>query len=89
MAVPARLKRISAATARIAIAQAVLGLALGGLDHLALPPIVRTLAAAFHLVMALTILAQASSTATAYDMWEEHEFGEGPAPTAAEKPAAC
>lgn len=73
-AVPERLRRISAATARIAIAQAVLGLALGGLEHLDLPPIVLTLVAAFHLVLALTILAQASSTATAYDMWEEKEF---------------
>ena len=27
-----------------------------------------------HLVVALAIIAQASSAATAYDMWEEKEF---------------
>jgi len=27
-----------------------------------------------HLVTALAIITQASSVATAYDMWEEHEF---------------
>jgi hypothetical protein len=27
-----------------------------------------------HLVVALAMIAQASSTATAYDMWEEKEF---------------
>lgn len=27
-----------------------------------------------HLVIALAIITQASSVATAYDMWEEHEF---------------
>jgi hypothetical protein len=27
-----------------------------------------------HLVIALAIITQASSVATAFDMWEEHEF---------------
>jgi hypothetical protein len=27
-----------------------------------------------HLIIALAIISQASSTATAYDMWEEKEF---------------
>lgn len=91
-AVPERLKRISAATANIAIAQAVLGLGLGALGHFELPSIVPTLVAALHLVLALTILAQAASTATAYDMWEEREFGSAeaaaPAAPADAKPAA-
>ena len=28
----------------------------------------------FHLIFGLAIIAQAASTATAYDMWEEKEF---------------
>jgi hypothetical protein len=74
-AVPARLKRISRATANIAIAQAVLGAGVGALMHFSLPSWVGTLAAGVHLALALTILAQAGSTATAYDMFEEKEFG--------------
>jgi hypothetical protein len=74
-AVPDRLKRISRATANIAIAQAVLGAGVGALMHVSIPSWIRTLCAAFHLVLALTILAQAGSTATAYDMFEEQEFG--------------
>jgi hypothetical protein len=27
-----------------------------------------------HAIMALAIITQAASMATAYDMWEEHEF---------------
>jgi len=79
-AVPDRLKRISRATANIAIAQAVLGAGVGGLMHFSLPSWVRTLAAGIHLALALTILAQASSTATSYDMWEEKELGTPPTP---------
>ena len=76
-AVPDRLKRISRATANIAIAQAVLGAGVGALMHFNLPSWVGTLAAGVHLALALTILAQAGSTATAYDMFEEQEFGPG------------
>jgi len=28
----------------------------------------------FHIVVALAIITQAASVATAYDMWEEHEY---------------
>ena len=79
LSVPARLKRISKATAGFALFQLATGLALGAVMHLAptLPfaaPVLRGL----HIVSALTILAQASSVATGYDMWEEKEFGESP-----------
>jgi len=74
--VPTRLKRISKVTAGFAVFQVVGGLALGAATHLApnLPAVAPVLRAA-HVVCALTILAQASSVATAYDMWEEKEFG--------------
>ncbi len=74
--VPARLKRISKATAGFAIFQLAVGMALGGVMHL-IPnvPFVAPALRGLHVVAALTILAQASSTATGYDMWEEKEIG--------------
>ena len=79
MAVPARLKRISKATAMFAVFQIATGLALGAVMHFA-PNLsfVSLVLRGLHVVSALTILAQASSAATAYDMWEEKEFGSGP-----------
>ncbi|MBN2338897.1 MAG: hypothetical protein JXP48_10190 [Acidobacteria bacterium] len=77
LAVPARLKRISRVTAGFAIFQAVGGLALGVIARLAPSlPVVPSLLHGAHVVCALAILAQASSVATAYDMWEEKEFQE-------------
>jgi hypothetical protein len=73
--VPERLKRISKVTAGFAIVQAISGLALGGVMHLTPDlPLVSLLLRGIHVVCALAILAQASSVATAYDMWEEKEF---------------
>jgi hypothetical protein len=73
--VPPRLKRISKATAGFAIFQIAVGLALGAVMQLA-PGlhIVLLLLRGTHIVCALAILSQASSVATAYDMWEEKEF---------------
>jgi hypothetical protein len=73
---PERLKRISKVTAGFSVFQLIAGLALGGAAHWApnllhLSPLFRVI----HAVCALAILAQASSVATAYDMWEEKEFG--------------
>lgn len=75
--VPDRLKRISKTTAAFAIFQLATGMALGALAHLA--PNIPYVAAAcrgLHAICALAMLAQASSVATAYDMWEEKELGE-------------
>ncbi len=73
--VPERLKRISKVTAAFAVFQLVAGMALGGVMHLAPSlPFVSSVLRGAHVVAALTILAQASSVATAYDMWEEKEF---------------
>ena len=79
--VPSRLKRISKATAGFAIFQIAAGLTLGAVMLLApgLHMVTIVLRGA-HVVSALAILAQASSVATAYDMWEEKEFVSEPAP---------
>ncbi len=73
--VPARLQRIGKATAGIAVFQVVCGAAISGVHYLApnLPFVLPALRVV-HIVCALAILAQASSVATAYDMWEEKEF---------------
>lgn len=73
--VPDRLKRISKVTLGFAAFQLIAGIALGAVMHFtpALPVLPSVLRGA-HIVAALTILAQASSVATAYDMWEEKEF---------------
>ncbi len=73
--VPGRLKRIGRVTMGFAIFQLVTGIALGGMRHL-IPdfPVLPSIIHGIHIVCALAILAQASSLATAYDMWEEKEF---------------
>ncbi len=86
MGVPARIRRIAASTAQLASAQLVLGiylfLALDLEPGWNLPG--SSVVLFLHLVVALAIFSQASSTATAYDMWEEREFErtETPAPKA-------
>ena len=77
--VPGRLQRISKVTAGLAQFQLVCGLLLGGITHL-FPtlPVVGPVLRGAHVVVALAILAQASSVATGYDMWEEKELGPSP-----------
>jgi hypothetical protein len=79
LAVPDRLKRISRVMAGLAIFQLIAGMALGGILHLA-PNLsfISSPLRAVHVICALAILAQASSVATAYDMWEDKEFGSVP-----------
>jgi hypothetical protein len=74
---PGRTKRTVAATFGIALLMVVLGLLL----WLGVEVGVRSLGGTVsdgigfvHLVLALAIVAQAASTATGFDMWEEHEF---------------
>jgi hypothetical protein len=73
---PGRLKRTAKATAVLASIQAVLGVTLYGgiMLGLGIPSAVIFAISLIHLVIALAIITQASSVATAYDMWEEHEF---------------
>jgi hypothetical protein len=74
--VPARLQRISKATAGFAVFQLICGFGLGAVSHF-LPNLrwALSLLRGVHIVCALAILAQASSVATGYDMWEEKEIG--------------
>jgi len=73
--VPDRLKRISKATAGFALFQFIIGLVLGSSTIFA-PRwhIVASIIRGVHVVCGLAMLAQASSVATGYDMWEEKEF---------------
>ena len=86
--VPARLPRIAKVTSGIAVLQLVCGVAFGGVKHM-LPdlPFLASVLNGVHVVCALAILAQASSVATGYDIWEEKETATTPAP-GAEKPKA-
>jgi heme A synthase len=71
---PNRLKRIAKSTAVLATFQVVLGLILYANVRLnANVPLIEVVTFV-HLVTALAIITQAASVATAYDMWEEHEY---------------
>jgi hypothetical protein len=67
---PNRVKRISKVIPGMAALEGLLGIPLYGLTEGTIHWTINVL----HLVVALAIIAQASSTATAYDMWEEKEF---------------
>ena len=84
MAIPDRIRRIVRSTASLASAQFLLGLYVLLALELAWPLPVPDVVLFLHLVVALAIFSQASSTATAYDMWEEREFehADAPAPRA-------
>ena len=71
---PNRLKRIAKSTAILATVQVTLGLILYANLRLNVNVPLVDLVTFLHLVTALAIITQASSVATAYDMWEEHEF---------------
>lgn len=72
--VPPRLQRVSRVTVRFAGFQLAVGVGLGALAHLAPTlPVIGTVLRVAHVASALAILAQASSVATGYDMWEEKE----------------
>jgi len=77
MPVPSRLKRISKVIVGFAAFQIVFGAALGSTMYF-FPNIsyISPILQGVHIVCALAILAQASSVATAYDMWEDKEFEE-------------
>jgi hypothetical protein len=82
MPVPERLKRISKVTAGFVILQLISGMVIGAafmgsLFRILPPAFLFKISGAIriiHDICALVILAQASSVATAYDMWEEKEF---------------
>jgi cytochrome b561 len=67
---PARVKRISKIIPGMAGLEGLLGISLYAFTQGTLHWAINV----FHLIVALAIIAQASSTATGYDMWEEKEF---------------
>jgi hypothetical protein len=71
---PNRLKRIAKSTAVFATIQPIFGITLFVNIVLALGIPYIWVIALLHLVIALAIITQASSVATAYDMWEEKEI---------------
>jgi uncharacterized membrane protein len=74
LAVPDRIRRIVRSTASLASAQFFLGIYVFLAYELVWPLPGPQVILLVHLVVALAVFSQASSTATAYDMWEEREF---------------
>ena len=75
---PERIKRITRTTWYLAVFQGVLGLALAAGVMLSWGDLYVEAVGFVHVVNALAIITQASSSATAYDMWEEKEFQDAP-----------
>ena len=71
---PDRIKRITKTTWNLSILQAVLGLALLLGAAFQWGSLYATVVSFLHVGNALAIITQASSSATAFDMWEEKEF---------------
>ena len=71
---PARIRRIVKATVGLAAFEGVLGILLYVSKTSSLPDLVTSAVDFLHIGIALAIVTQAASTATAYDMWEEKEF---------------
>ena len=77
-ACPDRIKRITKTTFVLAAVQAFLGAGLYALVYLGASGTVVDVVDFVHVVNALAIVTQASSSATAFDMWEEKEFSATP-----------
>jgi hypothetical protein len=71
---PGRLKRTAKATAILATIQPIFGIILLVNLMLIMSGSLGEIVGFIHLIIALAIVTQASSVATAYDMWEEKEF---------------
>lgn len=71
---PNRLKRITKSTAILATFQVILGIVLYANLRLNMSIPLIQVVTFIHLMTALAIITQAASVATAYDMWEEHEY---------------
>jgi hypothetical protein len=74
---PSRLKRIAQSTAILATIQIIFGVILLGNIMMPTSGILASIVGIvllLHIMTALAIITQASSVATAYDMWEEKEY---------------
>lgn len=78
-ACPPRIKRISVTTFALAIFQGFLGVALFLGIQYSWGVIYADVMAFLHVTTSIAIITQASSSATAFDMWEEKEFQTSPA----------
>jgi len=77
---PDRIKRITKATLVFAVVESFLGVALYGAQNMN-SGLLNDFISFLHVAVALTIITQASSSATAFDMWEEKEFIAAPSHT--------
>jgi len=77
---PDRIKRITKTTFVLGVFQGVLGAVLFAAVFMQLWAGVIEIIGFLHVVNALAIITQASSSATAFDMWEEKEFLTSQAP---------
>jgi len=75
---PDRIKRITKATFQLAVFDGVLGVPLYLTDASIVGVPFKEVIVFLHFVLGVTIIAQASSSAAAYDMWEEKEFAQAP-----------
>ena len=75
---PDRIKRITRTTWYLAITQGALGVLLALGIVLSFGSVYNGVMSLLHVGNALAIITQASSSATAYDMWEENEFAASP-----------
>ena len=73
-ACPDRIKRVSKTTAILAVIQGLLGIVLLAGIILHFGTVFQDIILFIHVVNALAIITQASSSATAFDMWEQKEF---------------
>lgn len=71
---PNRIKLITRTTFGLGVFQAVLGVALYAILYVGGSGLVINVIDFLHVVTAIAMITQASSSATAYDMWEEKEF---------------
>lgn len=71
---PNRLKRITKTTAILATFQIIFGIILYANLRMNVSVPLAGVIIFIHIVLALAIITQAASVATAYDMWEEHEY---------------
>lgn len=71
---PNRLKRITKSTAILATVQIILGIILYANLRMNMNIPLADVIVFIHIVIALAIITQAASVATAYDMWEDHEY---------------
>jgi hypothetical protein len=76
---PDRIKRIAVTTFVFAVSQGVLGLALAAGIEMSWGTLYTNVISFFHVGISIAIITQASSSATAFDMWEEKEFQATPA----------